>query len=352
MTESLPISTESRLFDIAELLVVLRYRAERYWTNAEFDSGTDSGVLLEPLAVAVRRLLTTVLAAAASIKPSRAADRLAELAATVEGFWLHFRTEWPREARVNKLREVADVEPERAYYRDQYMFSGSPLADVDHWGKVQAVADSVSKALEPGARASFEISALLGGEVWATFAGGQRARASESDLAYLTVDFEATARQAVRSLAYHVPFVRGLHVNFSSATAFRARQRIIDLWQRTGSLLRNPAGAPGYLGLVLDRPTGQVCRAGRCRPLNGKIRWAVLVRLERSGPEFCSRDALDDVWGAGLHDPPNLATLDQVLADVRKVLRPLGVRIRNSRKIGWRLEDAPDVVASEEESSK
>lgn len=340
MAEDEPISEESRLFEIARLLVEFRYRAEVYWTDADTDPERGSEEL-EPLAVVVRQLTVAALAGA-DVMPGHAAGRLGAFVAAVNGFWTNFRSEWPRAARVDKLKRTADVDPEQAYFRDRYMFAGSPLADPAQWGVVQAAADEVAAAAGPGPRGCFKLSALLGGEVWPTFAGGQRGREAESHLAFLAVDFAVEVRQALQSLVQFVPILSGVEVDFRASSSFYAHRQVNDLWRRIEGLLRHPQDAPGYLGLVLDRPAGRVCRAGKCVPLNGTIGWEVLARLVRGGDDFCSRDNLGRAWGAGNYDAPSPEALDQVLTELRQALGPLRIRIRNSRNVGWRLEDASE----------
>ncbi len=325
------ISTASRFFEIAELLVVLRYRAESFWCNEPDARG------LEVLAVNVRRLTAAITTTAAS-QPHEIANRLSAFSAAVETFWSHYREEWSGASRHHKLEKGKHIEPEQSYDWENYMYRASPMED-GHWEMIESAASSVLKALEPELRASFEVSKLLGGEVWPTFYNGQRTRDVELELAYLTIDFASAARHAVLALVDHLPFLRGIEVDFKSVSVFRTIQRIDALWRRIGNLLSDPRGAPGYLGLVLNQSACQVSRLGKDQTLGGAMPWGVLRILEHSGSDFCSRDMLGRAWGNALYDAPDLGTLDKVLSDLRKVLTPLGIRIKNRRKLGWRLEE-------------
>lgn len=349
MAEGTPIPIASRLFEIAELFVVLRCRAELYWTDDQHDPH-EGAAALQPLGTAVRKLTTAARAAATVLDQVPAAGRLVAFAEAVERFWAHFIVAWPGQTRSDKLKKVIDVDPELAYDRELYMHRGSPLdmhqcppLPDGHWGHVQVAADHFLAALEPELRECFAVSALLGSEMWPTFTGGQRTRGADrepnQELAYLTLDFADEVRQAVRRLADHYPALSRIGVDFGNASVFRTMQQINALWKLIGSLLRDPGGAPGYLGLVLDRKGGYVSRHGVRRPLTRKLLWEVLIRLERGGDEWSSRKALALAW----HDAeigPSDATMSTALTDLRKkTLEPLGVTIELKRELGWKLQD-------------
>lgn len=339
MTQGEPIPIECRLFEIAEFFVELRWRAEHYWVDVM--PGPDEGVAaLQPLGVVARQLTTAVLAASSALNQSPAAGRLAALAAAVDHFWAHFGTVWPGQTRSDKLNQLANVDPEQAYDRERSMYQGSPL-EGDAWGAVNQAGQQVLAELEAGPRGCFEVSVLLGAEVWPTFTGGQRWRDERLELAYLTVDFAEHVRQRTLGLADYVPVLSRLRVDFSSATVFGATQQINSFWRRVGGLLRDPRGAAGHLGLVLDRSRGRVYRHGQCIPLNRgrRLLWELLVRLERSGAHPCSRETLSGAWGDKPEYRPSQkdTKVDRAISDLRAALRPLGVRINNTRQIGLTL---------------
>jgi hypothetical protein len=341
MIKRTPIPTASRLFDIAELLVVLRCRAELYWGDE--DPNPSQGLAgLQPLGVAVRQLTMAARAASTALQPEPAAGRLDAFAAAVDHFWTHYCAVWPGRTRSEKLEETADFDSEQAFARDLYLYEGSPLQD-GSWGMVQAAADALLPSLEPGPRACFEIGVLLGGEVWPTFTGGQRGRDAQSELAHLTVDFAEQVRQAAWKLGRDVPSVRRLEVDFAAASVMDATRRINALRRQFGDILRNPEGAPGYLGLVLDKQRARVVRGQREIHMVGDVRWGLLMQLERSEDVYCSHDSLAAIWNEPTHSfqGSNQDRFYQAILDLRRLLKPLHLIIENARDLGFRLAERP-----------
>jgi DNA-binding response OmpR family regulator len=71
--------------------------------------------------------------------------------------------------------------------------------------------------------------------------------------------------------------------------------------------------------------------------LKRKLLWELLVRLEKSGPDDCEHETLTAARGADFSLSP--AALATAMRDLREILRPLGIEIKVSRGIGYRLEE-------------
>jgi hypothetical protein len=218
------------------------------------------------------------------------------------------------------------------------MLQNSPLQD-GHWGDVQSAADEAISILPGELKVAFRISVLLGSEVYATSTAGQLTREVDTARAFLTVDFAATVANEMKEVVEYFPYLVNLKLHVAGTTSLDAVESIDTFWQDIGRLLRDPGNALGYLGLVLDRPHGRVCRNGQCEPLTRPLLWRLLVRLERSGSYPCERATLMMAWGNMPHEHPQDETLDRAISDLRPVLVKLGIRIPNTRKNGLRLEE-------------
>lgn len=94
------------------------------------------------------------------------------------------------------------------------------------------------------------------------------------------------------------------------------------------------------LGLVLDHSRHQVTRQG-CSPvdLGGNCRlWAILTELcKRHNAYLLKKDLISAVWGYGVI--PEEVTVYAAMSELRRRLRPLGLTIKHTKGLGYRLED-------------
>jgi hypothetical protein len=95
----------------------------------------------------------------------------------------------------------------------------------------------------------------------------------------------------------------------------------------------------GYLGLILDKPGGEIRRDGFPSVRLTRTRlWSILEVLMSKGTQFADEKAIQDAWPDS-EMPPERSTIRDALSELRRVLRPLGIVIANERGFGWRLAD-------------
>lgn len=97
----------------------------------------------------------------------------------------------------------------------------------------------------------------------------------------------------------------------------------------------------GYLGLVLD-PTRHTAYRQGYPPLKlaGNVRlWQLLETLYgRQDAYHRKNDLAHDVWGPAEIDPEE-STIWSAISDLRKYLKQLGLTIKHTKGIGYRLEE-------------
>jgi hypothetical protein len=111
-------------------------------------------------------------------------------------------------------------------------------------------------------------------------------------------------------------------------------------WLKLAELaLRLPAiaGKPNSLGITLDEVEWKATRAGKSAEFAGKAYpWNIFLLLCRNHPKITSHEQLqnlDQAWRA-VNVQPHMTT-------IRKLIGPLGLKVKSVRMIGYRLEEAP-----------
>ncbi|MFO0954421.1 MAG: hypothetical protein U0835_25330 [Isosphaeraceae bacterium] len=114
-----------------------------------------------------------------------------------------------------------------------------------------------------------------------------------------------------------------------------------------------PGGESGtpYLGLVLDCGNRRVTRPGRPVEVvefrGRKLLWELFRQLHEAGDDYLAMELVYAVWtGHGVAERPEKRTVEDSISDLRKLLQPLGVTVRNSRGVGYMLCDLDPGPAS------
>ena len=97
---------------------------------------------------------------------------------------------------------------------------------------------------------------------------------------------------------------------------------------------------PGYLDLNLDEKRGELSREGysdhaQLRPLT----ISMLKLFLRNRETLTSREMLMRIWDAPEGAGPSVGVMDNEISELRQILNPFGVVIRNRPKLGWWLQD-------------
>jgi len=99
-----------------------------------------------------------------------------------------------------------------------------------------------------------------------------------------------------------------------------------------------------YFGdLTLDYDRYLITRKGFSAPVKldrSPLLFAMLVKFVKRRGVLCSRAMLEDAWTECDLEKPDERRLDSQVAKLRKALRPIGLTLKNSRKLGWRLVEA------------
>lgn len=105
----------------------------------------------------------------------------------------------------------------------------------------------------------------------------------------------------------------------------------------------NSSRKPRYLGIILDERRFHVRRAGKggIVDLSGKyLLWGLLLKLIEMRDVFCPRERLRIVWERyGNEKEPEDGTINDAVSTLGKALKPLDLKVRAKRNIGWRLLD-------------
>ena len=103
----------------------------------------------------------------------------------------------------------------------------------------------------------------------------------------------------------------------------------------------DPPRKTGYLGLQLDEGRRVVRRAGwdvEVELSSANLHWGMLLALEKSRDSWLSSESLRLVWkNFGTDDNPEEGTVNDAVSELRRKLRPLGINIKSSRKVGRKL---------------
>jgi hypothetical protein len=101
---------------------------------------------------------------------------------------------------------------------------------------------------------------------------------------------------------------------------------------------------PGYLGLTLMPETRTVKRAGFSEKVdlrNKELLWAILARLYEQGLEYYpTPDLKRDAWKDAREREPVDGALYTAIDRLKSYLEKIQIGIGNSRKLGYRLQDA------------
>jgi DNA-binding response OmpR family regulator len=95
---------------------------------------------------------------------------------------------------------------------------------------------------------------------------------------------------------------------------------------------------PGPFDTTIDRNAWKVTRDGKVADFGGKeYPWKVFQLLHDRYPRIAPRaDLLNTCWGVGLGSGE---TLGAHITRVRDLLKPLGLGVKNTRKVGYLLEE-------------
>jgi hypothetical protein len=281
MSDNKSIPLESEIYEIAKLLVLLRFHAENQWCDVESDPGNE--IYFRALGRDVRILQTAATEAAANLKPNEGDAAFIKLAEVIEEFWSQFRIAWRNGERAEKVKRIRKIDNEFEYERSRQMYMGSPMED-GKWALVQAAVDSVRNELHSPLKECYNLGLLLGSEVYPTFTDGQRLRDSDTELGFQHTDFTKNVQQTMARLSEDLPFFSRLKFILPVADERQVVEKIYDFWDLIGKSLRDPSTVPGYLGLVLDRKNGWIYRYNDRQHLaESKTRWGILERLEKRG---------------------------------------------------------------------
>jgi hypothetical protein len=325
------------VYELAERFVWFRYRAEHFWCDDEDDRGSKD---LRFLARDKDNLRVMALEISEMADAKSAATELVMFAETVESFWLKFHDQWEDAARKRKLQEMRNTEPEQMYDRDRYMLKDSPMQN-GLWDDVQAAMNAVVRQLDPAAAACLNIGVMLAAELHSTFAGGQRNRSDDEELAYYAVDFSPKLKKAMEVMVENYPYLGQLNPDLCRGNNQSLEDEIRKLWRQIGEQLNDPGKAPGYLGLVLDQQGRRVGRNGKWERLTGKLLWEMLKRLESFGTDLCPIGNLKTVWSVAYPSKgaPTPEAIYAAVKELNKILRELDINIKAEREIGYRLEE-------------
>lgn len=108
---------------------------------------------------------------------------------------------------------------------------------------------------------------------------------------------------------------------------------------------------PGYLGLTLDIKRCILSREGRTEQidLTSLLKLQILKFFIKMADSYSPRSELiKAAWGDEL---TNDNVLDNELTEIRKLLLPLSIRIKNKPRIGWRLEECQSPASKRKQSS-
>jgi hypothetical protein len=162
-----------------------------------------------------------------------------------------------------------------------------------------------------------------------------------------------------RDLLLHYGTIRFVTVNdmfTSSARAIGAIARLLDDEPATPRPGASPAGiepggpdpaaSTGYLGLVLDDENRRVTRQGHdgVAEFEGKVlAWALFREFWNNREKYTNLDQIRAIWGAVAitNDPDPNSIQVEISRRLRKILKPIGIGVRNGRGLGYRLIDLP-----------
>jgi hypothetical protein len=331
------LRTESiswKIYVFAEQLMLLRYRAEVNWCGDKFQ-GTPIGVA---------KAVTSLKAIAVSLKSDLAElPSLSNFETAVSKFWTAYLKGWRSSERENRLSETRDPDSEFEFSRHCYLLKGSPLQK-KWWPAVVQAAEEVAKAAGPDDRHCYSLSLLLNAEIYGTITGGERLRDPDHELEYLTGDFASKVRASLEMCVNAFPYLDGCRLDVADCDEHTLLNRVVDLSHRVRDSLRDPARIHGFLDLELDRRNGRVGRRGKSEMLaSNSTRWPVLIKLAKNHEGVTGTRNVVKLLEGSVPKAVSDGAASQAVSELRKVLRPLGVRIKTEKRLGWRLIESKDL---------
>jgi DNA-binding response OmpR family regulator len=102
----------------------------------------------------------------------------------------------------------------------------------------------------------------------------------------------------------------------------------------------------GYLGLRIDQANRMVSREGTVQVGLSKTKFELLKILSRQGASVSSHECLTRAWTALRPTKiPKRGTVWNTVSQLRKAIRPLGLRIKLLYDLGWVLVERNDPPA-------
>ncbi|MGD0141192.1 MAG: hypothetical protein ABSD28_20225 [Tepidisphaeraceae bacterium] len=324
----------AKVFELAQLFVSLRFRAEDHWCE-ENDA---NGVNLRQHDVIVGCARRAVEDAAGAIaKQVQDPTAFSPLTTVLGKFSKDYEDAWQDPTRTRNAEKLAQSDPEFYASRRTRLLETSTLRS-SVWPALSVAMNKVVDSLDRECQLCFRLGELLEGEIWPTVLGGQRLREAGREVELLRYDFKKQVQAVVDRLSEYHPYLARLKFDLGGCNERSAHSEILRYSKEVLQLLRDPASRPGYLDLNLDRHRGRVCRRDRCTELKGRIPWEILILLEKSGENYVSSEELKKAWH---HFMVADSALHKQISTLRSALMPLKIGIGPSRGTGWRLEEIP-----------
>jgi hypothetical protein len=153
------------------------------------------------------------------------------------------------------------------------------------------------------------------------------------------VHLEADANPASSVVAWLDGLIS--QVNNSINQFDRVFRRMADLDDASQPRVPLPSQFLSYLGLTLDPLRYTVSRDGYEEQKLTKLRYQILLILMTNKDTISSRETLATAWSrADLSSPPINRTMNTEIYRLKKILRCLGITIKNEKRIGWLLQQS------------